>query len=413
MKVLVLSETDIAGGAARAAYRLHQSLLLHGIDSKMLVQRKKSDDFSVITKHNNLKMYFDRLRPIIDSIPNRIYKKRKKVLFSSSWLGFNNVSDAVNDLNPDVVHLHWIAGGMMRFEEISKINAPIVWSLHDMSPFTGGCHYDQNCGLYKERCGSCKVLASNNTNDLSRKIFNRKINAYSKIKSLSIVATSRWIGRCAKESFLFKDIDVSVIPNPINTSLFRPIDKIIAKDFFQIPKNKTVILFSAMSSMSDPRKGRHELFEAINLLDIEDAVLVIAGSSKPKDPIKLKYPTYFIQPLSDEVSLPLIYNAADVMIVPSIQENLANSIIECLSCGVPVVAFDIGGNEDMIEHKRNGYLAKSTCSKDMAVGIEWVVNNNKSRSLSDHARKKAVEEFDYRVVSKSYIDLYYKFKEES
>ena len=406
MKILILSESDISGGAARAAYRLHQSLLLQGVNSQMLVQRKSSDDFTVLAKDKKSTKYFNKLRPIIDSIPNRFYKNRTGALFSSSWLGFSGIADKINDMNPDIVHLHWIAGGMLKIEEISKIKAPIVWSLHDMWPFTGGCHYDQHCGLYKDKCGGCKVLSSEKENDLSREVFNRKVSTYSKIRMISIVATSLWVGRCAKESSLLKDRDIVTLPNPLNTSIFSQIDKNIAKGFFNIPTDKAVILFGAMRSILDPRKGSKELFEAINMLDLKDVVFVIAGSSEPQDPPKLQYPTYFISPLNDEVSLPLMYSVADVMIVPSIQENLANSIIESLSCSVPVVAFDVGGNSDMIEHKRNGYLAEAISPNDMAIGIEWVLENNKSKKLSNYARKKAVQEFDQKVVSRKYINLY-------
>jgi hypothetical protein len=231
MKILILSESDISGGAARAAYRLHQSLLSQGVDSQILVQRKSSDDFTVLTKDKKSAKYFNRLRPIIDSIPNRFYKNRTGALFSSSWLGFSGIADKINELNPDIVHLHWIAGGMLRIEEISKIKAPIVWSLHDMWPFSGGCHYDQHCGLYKGKCGTCKVLSSKKENDLSRKVFNRKASAYSKIRMMNIVATSRWIGKCAKESFLLKDRNVVTLPNPLNTSIFSQIDKNIQNGY--------------------------------------------------------------------------------------------------------------------------------------------------------------------------------------
>jgi len=225
---------------------------------------------------------------------------------------------------------------------------------------------------------------------------------------MSVVATSRWIEKCAKESVLLGKRNIFNLPNPLDTDIFRPIDKNIAKDFFNIPKYKTVILFGAMSSISDPRKGSNELFKAIDALNLKDVVLVVAGSSKPKKPLKLKYPVYFIPPLVDEVSLPLVYNTADVMIVPSLQENLANSIIESLSCGVPVVAFNIGGNSDMIKHKVNGYLARPFSITDMAYGIEWLLANNKSHNMSCNARERAVHEFDHKLVSIKYIDLYKK-----
>ena len=138
MKILIVNTSDIDGGAARAAYRLHKSLLQQGIDSQMLVQRKSSDDFTVLTEEKKTTKYFNKLRPIIDSIPVRFYKERTKTLFSPSWFGFGNIVDKINEINPDIVHLHWICGGMIKIEDIARINAPIVWSLHDMWAFTGG-----------------------------------------------------------------------------------------------------------------------------------------------------------------------------------------------------------------------------------------------------------------------------------
>ena len=405
MKILIVSATDIEGGAGRAAFRLHKSLLIQDIDSQMLVQSKTSDDFKVLAKYKKTSKYLNQLRSFIDSIPSRFYKNRS-AMFSISWLGFGGISKRINDLNPDIVHLHWITGGMLRIEDISKIKAPLVWSLHDMWAFTGGCHYDQDCGLYRSKCGNCKILKSSIENDLSRKVFKRKVNTYSKIKQMNIVATSRWIGKCAQESFLFKERNITILPNPIDTSIFSPMDKSFARGYFNIPKDKTVILFSAMRSILDTRKGSKELFEAIEMLEFDNLVFVIAGSSKPKEQLKLKYPTYFIPPIQEEVSLPLIYNVADVMIAPSIQENLANSIIESLSCGVPVVAFDIGGNSDMIEHKNNGYLAKAIVPRDMANGIEWVLKNNKSKNLPLNSRNKVLNDFDQEIVSSKYVEFY-------
>ena len=178
MKLLIVSASDIAGGANKAAYRLHRSLLDNGIDSQMLVQNKISDDFSVIgPKSNFRKLIINPVRPALDHIFMKINKV--KSLFSSSYLPFSEIVTKINEINPDIVHLHWIAGGMMRIEDISRIKSTIVWSLHDMWPFTGGCHYDKGCGLYKNTCGTCKVLKSKKDNDLSRKIFKRKLKEYS------------------------------------------------------------------------------------------------------------------------------------------------------------------------------------------------------------------------------------------
>ena len=409
MKILIVNSSDINGGAARAAYRLHRSLLEQGVDSQMLVQSKQSDDYTVKTSgKTKIQKGINILRPSLDSIPVAFYKDRSKTLFSPSCLGFSNIVNKINDINPDIVHLHWICGGMMRIEDISHIKAPIVWSLHDMWPFTGGCHYDEDCFGYEKNCGNCKVLRSKKENDLSKSVFKRKSRTYNKINSLTIVGSSKWISSCAKNSTLFKDNDTFTLPNCIDTKLFRPIDKSIVKTIFNIPKDKKIILFGAMHSLGDPRKGSKELFDAINMLDLKETVFVIAGSSQTKEMLELKYPVYFISPLRDEVSLPLMYNVADVMIVPSLQENLANSIVESLACGIPVVAFDIGGNKDMIDHMENGYLAKAKNSEDMSNGIKWVIENKNYLKLSENARKKVINIFDSKVVAKKYIGLYEK-----
>ena len=404
MRVAIISASELNGGAARAAYRLHKSLLLADIDSTMVVQKKCSDDFTVVTPSSRFKKLINELRPALDHIIMKI--SGSKVLFSSSYLPFSGIVDKVNALNPDIVHLHWVAGGTVRIEDLGKINAPVVWNLQDMWPFTGGCHYTGDCTRYENNCGKCKILNSNKENDLSKRVFKRKVEAYKQIDNLTIVGVSRWISGCAKSSFLFKKNRVLTIPNCFNTDLLQPIDKNIARDIFGIPKNKKVILFAAMNPLDDPRKGAAQLFEALNLLELQNVVFVVAGSSKPEEKLKLKYPVYFIPPLSDETSLPMMYNTADVVIVPSLQENLANSIIESLSCGVPVIAFNIGGNADMIDHKVNGYLANNLDVKDMANGVTWALDNDNYIEVSIKSREKVLSFFDRKIVVRQYINLY-------
>lgn len=406
MKILIVAAADIKGGAHKAAYRLHKSLLENKIESQMLVQNKLSDEYQIIGPSSNIrKKIINPLRPAIDYIFMKI--KKIDTLFSSSYFPFSEITRQINEIKPDLVHLHWITGGMMPIEDIAKIKYPIIWSLHDMWAFTGGCHYDNYCGLYKNNCGTCKIIPKKKKYDLSRMVFNRKKKTYEKIKNLTIIATSRWLTKCAKESTLLKNREIYTLPNPIDTNLFKPIDKIISKDLFKIPKNKKVILFSALNSLKDTRKGALELLNAINTLTIKNVIIVMAGSSKPKEFQQLKYPVFFIPPLKDEVSLPFLYNVADVMIAPSLQENLANSILESLACGIPVVAFDIGGNGDLVKHKINGYLAKSINSNSLAMGIEWTLSTDNYSSLSKNALSIA-KKFNYKSISKKYINLYKK-----
>lgn len=406
MKILIVNTSDIDGGAARAAYRLHKALLLQGIDSQMLVQDKSSDDYTVITETEKLKRTLNKLRPFLDSIPIRFYKERTKTLFSSSWLPFSNIVDKINEINPDIVHLHWICGGMMSIEDIGRIKAPIVWSVHDMWAFTGGCHYDEECGRYEQECGHCKVIGSNKDNDLSKNVFRRKQKTFALKKDMTIIGLSNWLSACAQKSTLLKDKKHINLPNPIDTFLFKPFDKEKARDLWNLPQEKKLVLFGAMGASSDPRKGFQELSEALHKLTCKDVEFVIFGSSEPQVSQDFGFKTHYLGQLHDDISLVTLYSAVDVMVVPSLQENLSNAIMESLACATPVVGFDIGGNRDMIEHKINGYLAKPFYTDDLAYGIEWVLHVSNCDELCHNAREKVMKKFDSVEVARKYIELY-------
>ena len=209
MKVLIVNFSDVEGGAARAANRLHQSLLKEQIDSKMFVLEKSSNNFTVIGPKTNKQKIIAKIQSLLNTWP---LKKHKRIApFSASFSPTFNISKRINNLNPDVVHLHWINAGMLRVEDLKKIKAPLVWSLHDMWAFTGGCHYSNKCELYKLKCGKCEVLQSGKENDISRKIFNRKLKTYNKISNFTIIGLSKWLESCAKSSTLFKNKKVVVI----------------------------------------------------------------------------------------------------------------------------------------------------------------------------------------------------------
>ncbi|MDF1584688.1 MAG: glycosyltransferase family 4 protein [Methyloprofundus sp.] len=405
MKALIVNTSDIQGGAARAAYRLHQALLAEGVDSQMLVQSKSSDDFTVLGPQTKFQKALGKMRPTLDSIPVRRYPARTKTLFSPSWLPFAGLVDKINAIKPDVVHLHWIAGGMMRIEDLAKIKAPIVWSLHDMWAFTGGCHYDENCEGYKKHCGNCKVLVSDKSNDLSRGIYNRKAKVFDTLENLTIIGLSRWLASCAEASQLLKDKPIICLPNPIDTMVFAPFDRLQARELLKLPLDKKLILFGAMGATSDPRKGFRELAQALDHLPAEYE-LVVFGSSAPQTPQGFKQKAHYLGQLHDDVSLRVLYSAANVMVVPSLQENLSNAIMESIACGTPVVGFDIGGNSDLVDHQINGYLARPFDTNDLANGIDWVLSAINYNQLCENAREKVVSTFDSRLVANQYIELY-------
>jgi len=408
MKVLIVNTYDIRGGAARAAYRLHQSLLDAGVDSWMLVQSKLSDDERVIALLQNDACHTcTRVgRSLLDALPSKLYLNKTETLFSPARLPFGGVLEAIEEIDPDIVHLHWICGGMIRIEDLEKIHKPIVWSLHDMWAFTGGCHYDEGCGKYQSHCSACPVLGSKNEKDLSHSIFARKQKTFSKMENLTIVGLSRWLAECARQSTLLKNKRVVNLPNPIDTTAFIPFDKAEARKRLNLPGDKKLILFGAMSATSDPRKGYRELVKALDQLPQNDDIeLVVFGSSGPKNETRNGFLTHYLGHI-DEESLHLLYCAADVMVVPSLQENLSNAIMESLACGTPVVGFDIGGNGDLIDHKKNGYLAEPYSPADLAEGIRWVINSPLYQDLSKNAREKVLRCFDSKVVAEKYIELY-------
>jgi len=407
MKILIVSTNDIYGGAAKAAYRLHCALQENGIESQMLVMNKTGDDSTVAAvEDGSWQKVVAKIRFKLDQFIASLYKNRRDVPFSPAFFGSGAVVRKIHEIDPDIVHLHWICGGMIKVEDLKKIKKPIVWSLHDDWPFSGGCHIKWECENYKKECGVCPVLNSKREYDLSRLVLKRKENTFKKIENLTVIGLSRWIFNCSKESSLLKNRPHINLPNPINTNIFRPIDKRFAKNLWDFPVNKKMVLFGAIKGSKDLNKGFNELANALNVVGYENIELVVFGSSEPQNPPKFRFKTHYVGRLSDDVSLVSLYNACDVTVVPSLQENLSNTVMESLSCGTPVVAFDVGGNKDMIDHLCNGYLAKPFDYVDLAGGIEWVLRHGKYDDLTVAGRQKVLKNFDRKIVAKKYIELY-------
>jgi len=407
MKILIVSAYDIKGGAARATYRLHKSLQNIGVCTKMVVQDKTSDDCTVFGPKSKIKEIFTQLRPGLNQLPVKKYRRRQQITFSPSWLPLSEIVNRVCEIDPDIVHLHWVTGGMIRIEDLAKINKPIVWSLHDMWAFTGGCHYDNYCGKYENECAFCPVLDSNKYKDLSNKEFVRKKRVYKTINNLTIVGLSEWITDCANRSVLLGNSSIINIPNPINTETFSPMDVKVAREILGLPPDKKLILFGA-DSIADKLKGFQQLSKAINKIKQTNVELVVFGLGAQKVSQQFKSYTHCIGKLSDDISLKILYNASDVTVLPSLQENLSNVVMESLSCGVPIVAFNIGGNKDMIKHQFNGYLAEPFSVDNLAKGIEWVLGNPEYEKLKQNARKMVIKKFEMVRVAEKYKTLYEK-----
>lgn len=413
MKPLLLSIDDYRGGAARAAYRLHQGLRRLEVDSQMFVQFKFSDDSTVLSPTTKLGKGIAQLRPFLDSLPVRLYRQRKKTVFSCEWLP-ETLNAKVFEIAPDILNLHWVCDGYLQIETIAKFRQPIVWTMHDMWPFTGGCHYSDDCDRYTQSCGACPQLHSSQNSrqirDLSRWIWQRKAKAWKNL-NLTAVAPSRWLAKCAETSALFHNFRIEVIPNGLDTERYKPINRNLARQWLNLPQDKQLVLFGAVRGTSDRRKGFHLLQSALKKLSqtqLKEAVeLVIFGSSEPQEPIDLGFKSHYFGVLNDDISLALIYAAADVFVAPSIQENLSNTVLEAMACGTPCVAFNIGGMPDMVEHLKNGYLAQPFETQDLADGIASILGNQEwHQKLSDSARKKIEREFTLRLQATRYQALF-------
>ncbi|MBW4442987.1 MAG: glycosyltransferase family 4 protein [Plectolyngbya sp. WJT66-NPBG17] len=409
MKILLASSRDIDGGAARAAYRLHQGLQQIGASSQMLVQAKTSGDRSILAPRTQIEQGIAKARLTFDALPLKRYRNRQSAIFSVQWLP-ETIAAQIARLNPDVVNLHWINDAFIQVESIAKLKRPIVWSMHDMWAFTGGCHYTDECDRYTQSCGSCPQLQSQNIRDLSHSIWQRKSKAW-KSADLTIVALSQWLADCARSSSLFRDSRIEVIPNGLDTTRYRPINQAFAREALGLPQDKHLALFGAMAATSDRRKGFHLLQPALQSLAQskwnDSLELVVFGADRPQHPPEFGMKVHYLGTFQDDLSLSLLYSAADVFILPSTQENLANTVMEAMACGTPCVTFEIGGMPDLIEHQKTGYLAQPYWVDDLAQGIAWTIEDvDRHRRLSARCREKVEQEFTQSRQAHRYRSLF-------
>lgn len=409
--------TSLGGGAGRAAYRIHQGVRNLGVDSRMLLKAGRSNDMNIITlddfvPYNSFYKAFDWTRnkcknQIQHFLWNR-YPERENVFMSD--LRGTDLHGALRKLDYDVLHLHWINNRFISLEDLPK-NKPIVWTLHDSWPFCGICHYFFECKEYMYHCGCCPFLHSGKSNDLSYWVWKQKDEIYKDL-NLHIVTPSHWLGECAKRSSLMGHLPVTIIPNCLDVNVYRPLkeNEISSKwsDLARVKLKKKLILFGAVNAVKDKVKGFSHLMSALSALETQgntdDIELVVFGANESE--LSINIPVHYVGYVSNPLEMVSLYNLADVTVVPSLSENLSCTIMESLSCGTPVVAFNIGGNSDMIEHKVNGYLAKERDDADLAEGIRWCLDNNQNNCLRKAAREKVLHEYTYDVVCQQYVELY-------
>lgn len=421
-KVVHLCSND-SGGAGKAAYRLHKGLENAGLKSKMVVMNKKTGDPTVKIIPTD---HADAIQDCID-LPvfesplwleqtRRWHNELKR--YSHRPLGLETFSDPHSGLKltnireireADIINLHWVAG-LLDYTNLPQISQgkSVIWTLHDMNPFTGGCHYSGNCNKFRERCGACPQLGSNIEGDLSRRIWDLKYDAFKNV-DIEIVTPSQWLADCVSRSSLFNKFHVRVIPNGLPLDKFKPNPKAEIREVLKIPESARVILFGA-ETLGNRRKGFKYLLDALKQMTDKDGkqtILLTFGDVSECRKIQFKFPIFNLGMVSNEVQLSLAYSAADVFVIPSLEDNLPNTAIEAMACGIPVVGFNVGGLSDIIDHRRTGYIAKPKDIKDLCEGIEWVVSQEENKAkMSDACRDKAETTFSVESQSARYRSLY-------
>lgn len=410
MKISIISTHDQLGGAARAAFRLHRGLLDNGSKSTMYVQQKQSDDCNVIRPISKYKNFRAFIGPRLDTLPLINYPKRNKRNFSTGWLSsfdFNNISNEI-----DVFNVHWVGNGFQSIRSIANLKKPLVLTLHDSWAFTGGCHIPYECKGFLNKCGACYQLNSSVKSDLSHNIWKKKFDLWNN-KDIVLVGVGSWVANNAKRSLIFKNHRIEVIHPGIDLKIYKPQNKKNCREILGLSEYDKVILFGAYGATEDVNKGFHLLKPALEKLaatfpDITNLKFIVFGASSPGESDLIKgIDTRYVGILKDDISLSVLYSAADVMIVPSMYESFGQTGSESFACGTPVVAFRTSGLKDIIDHKLNGFLAEPYDPIELADGISWVLSDSsRLAQLSIEARKKAINKFSIEKCVEQYLKVY-------
>lgn len=406
MDVLLLNTYDW-GGAATATRRIHEGLRRIGVRSRLLVQHEREGGPGIFGPPSKLRTAYSLARIATDPLPLQPFSPGDRP-FSVNWLP-DDVHRQVERLDPDLIHLNWVGDGFFSPTTLAQFARPIVWRFPDMWPMTGGCHYADGCGRFEDACGSCPQLDRGFRYDPTWYTHRQKRQGLADA-DVTVAAPSMWLAEQAERSSLFGDRRIEVIPNGLDTDLFRPYDTDFARDVFGVDADRDVILFGSVGPTSNPRKGFDSLHSAVRSLaadrDGDDVEVVVFGADEPDNPPDFGFDTRYVGYLNDAESLALLYAAADVMIVPSKYEGFGQTVTEALSCGTPVVAFDATGPSDTVDHRETGYLAEPYDSADLATGIDWVLREGRSEGLGETARERAVERYALETVAEQYRSLY-------
>jgi len=413
MRVLIVNTSERTGGAAVAANRLMEALKNNGVKAKMLVRDKETEQITVVGLGGSWRqqVHFLWERLVIFCHLHFSREHLFEIDIANSGVGITKLPEFKE---ADVIHLSWINQGMLSLGSIKKIvnsGKPVVWTMHDAWAATGICHYTRGCHFFVSRCADCRLLpGGGGDNDLAARVWRKKKKLFAD-SGIHFVACSRWMEGEAKRSALLTGQSVTSIPNPIDTHVYRPIDKREAHQRAGLPEGKRIILFVSQRVTTE-RKGMHYLVEAMGKMVAanptmkEDTAVAILGGHAEEIEAMMPLPVFPLGYVSDERKIVAVYNSADVFVLPSMEDNLPNTIMEAMACGVPCVGFKIGGIPEMIDHMKNGYVAQPGNADDLAKGISWVLSSDDREALSKSAIRKVATNYSQQTVAMKYIEVY-------
>jgi len=411
MKVIHLSHADGGAGAGRAAYRIHTALRGLGVDSHMLVSQKRTADPTVQAIFgSSLEGWGVHVAEYLEARAGRALSRDASTFLSPARYGYFQPAHASVVRNADVVTAYWINGAFIRPESLAAINKPLVWRLSDAWPFTGGCHYPGTCDHFERQCGDCPQMRKPGPKDASYHLWLRKQHAWRAL-DLTVVAPSNWMAGLARSSALFADRLIEVVPTGVDLERYRPCDRSAARASWGLSQDRLLILFGAMSPTDDVRKGYRELRRALEVVAQSSLAshiqVVMFGSDAPQPADLFPVPILSLGHLEGDEALAATYNCADLVVVPSLEDNLPNVALEAIACGVPVVAFDVCGMSDIVTDGWNGRLIPQVDSESMGrVLVEMLSDVKKLLAMRLNARQRAQQRFSLKDQAKTYLALY-------
>jgi glycosyltransferase involved in cell wall biosynthesis len=415
MKIAILNHWDIGGGAARAAWRLFQGLKSERIDVKYCVRVKESTDRNVVELSTD-SQHWDH----IDGLVQSNYIDQNRTTLSNTYFShtFNSIDFAATDeiASADIINLHWVekmvsAEGLARLVDLGK---PIVWTLHDQRPLTGGCHYTAGCdGFVENNCHQCRQLR-HDLHNLPQKNLAAK-QSILRNADVTIVSPSRWLADEARRSQLFQSVPIEVIPNSVETQIFRPISKSRAKEKLGLSPDALCIMFGAQNS-AETRKGFNILQEALRLTlrnpAIRDrhqqnnlTILTVGEVSQSDWYVAVNRKDFGT--INDDQKLAQIYAAADLFVLPSLEDNLPNTMLEAMACGTPVMGFNTGGIPDLVEPGTTGYLIDKKEAIPLSLSLSRAITRvHELEGMSLNCSNLVQREYHQEIQAKRYTELF-------